>query len=78
MAEPVSSCCSGFTDIGKVDSSCVNDVKQSILELRNDMNETRVTHVSSVCGFTDISLDMHLENSRLKEKSPADNFQWSV
>nr|GEZ61862.1 putative retrotransposon polyprotein [Tanacetum cinerariifolium] len=45
----------------------------SILELRNDMNKTRVAHVSSVCGFTDISLDMYLENSRLKAKSPADN-----
>lgn len=59
MAEPGTSCCSGVMDVWKVDSKCAGEVLKSVVNLRN-MNETRVTHVSSTCGFMDISLDKYL------------------
>nr|GEU91912.1 hypothetical protein [Tanacetum cinerariifolium] len=67
MSEPGASCCSGVMDVWKVDHNCSSEVLKSLVKLK-DMNETRVTHVSSTCGFMDISLDKYLEASLLEGK----------
>ncbi|GKB95571.1 hypothetical protein Tco_0981708 [Tanacetum coccineum] len=60
MAEPGTSCCLGLMDAWKDNSDCSDQVFNSIVNLRH-VNETRLTHVSSTCGFSDISLDDYLE-----------------
>ncbi|PWA98679.1 hypothetical protein CTI12_AA015510 [Artemisia annua] len=57
MAKPVTSCCSGVKDVWKVDSTCVYEALKSNVELGFNINVTRVAHVSSACGFMDVSLD---------------------
>ncbi|GJR36446.1 hypothetical protein Tco_1212130 [Tanacetum coccineum] len=71
MAEPGTSCCLGLMDAWKDDSNCSDQVLKSIVNLRH-VNETRLTHVSSTCGFSDISLDDFLEESHVEARVSAD------
>ncbi|GJR61716.1 non-specific lipid-transfer protein-like protein isoform X2 [Tanacetum coccineum] len=71
MAEPGTSCCLGLMDAWKDNSDCSDQVFKSIVNLRH-VNATRLTHVSSTCGFSDISLDDYLEESLVVARVSAD------
>ncbi|GJT83758.1 hypothetical protein Tco_1058100 [Tanacetum coccineum] len=71
MVVPCTSCCSGLMDAWKDNSNCSDEVFKSIVNLRH-LNETRLNHVSSTCGFSYISLDDYLEESLVEARVSAD------